>query len=26
VFYNRQRLHSGLNYRSPTEFEKMCVA
>ena len=26
VFYNRQRLHSGLNYRSPAEFEKMGVA
>ena len=26
VFYNRQRLHGGLNYRSPAEFEKMCVA
>jgi putative transposase len=25
VFYNRQRLHSGLNYRSPAAFEKMCA-
>jgi len=25
VFYNRQRLHSSLGYRSPTEFEKMAV-
>jgi len=23
VFYNRQRLHSGLGYRSPLEFEKI---
>lgn len=23
VFYNRQRLHSRLDYRSPSEFEKM---
>jgi putative transposase len=21
VFYNRQRLHSGLNYQTPTEIE-----
>jgi len=21
IFYNRQRLHSSLNYMSPTEFE-----
>ena len=26
VFYNRQRIHSGLNYRSPAEFEMMGVA
>ncbi len=25
VFYNRQRLHSSLGYRSPDEFEKMAV-
>ncbi len=25
VFYNRQRLHSSLHYRSPAEFEKMGV-
>jgi putative transposase len=23
VFYNRQRLHQALDYRSPEEFEKM---
>jgi transposase InsO family protein len=23
VFYNRERLHSSLGYRSPEEFEKM---
>ncbi len=25
VFYNRQRLHSGLAYRSPADFEKMAT-
>ena len=25
VFYNRQRLHSRLDYRTPAEFEKMAV-
>lgn len=25
VFYNRQRLHSSLGYRSPAELEKMVV-
>ncbi len=25
VFYNRQRLHSSLHYRSPADFEKMEV-
>jgi putative transposase len=25
VFYNRQRLHSGLNYQSPDQFEKMAA-
>ena len=25
VFYNRQRLHSSLDYRSPEMFEKMYV-
>ncbi len=25
VFYNRQRLHSGLDYRSPADFEKTAV-
>jgi len=25
VFYNRQRLHSGLDYQSPDQFEKMAV-
>lgn len=25
VFYNRKRLHSRLNYRSPAEFDKMCA-
>jgi len=26
VFYNRQRFHSALGYRSPAEFEKMAKA
>jgi len=26
VFYNRERLHSGLHYRSPAQFERMAVA
>lgn len=25
VFYNRERLHSALDYRSPAQFEKMAV-
>ena len=25
VFYNRQRLHSGLAYQSPDEFERMAA-
>lgn len=25
VFYNRQRLHSGLDYCSPANFEKMAM-
>jgi putative transposase len=25
VFYNRERLHSGLDYRSPAQFEQMAV-
>jgi transposase InsO family protein len=26
VFYNRQRKHSAINYKSPTEFENMALA
>jgi putative transposase len=26
VFYNRERLHSGLDYHSPEQFEKLAVA
>jgi len=26
VFYNRQRLHSGIDYQSPEQFEKLAVA
>jgi putative transposase len=26
VFNNRQRLHSGLGYQSPEQFEKMAVS
>jgi putative transposase len=26
VFYNRQRVHSALDYRSPDQFEKLAVA
>ena len=25
VFYNRQRLHSSLNYHSPAHFETMAM-
>ena len=25
VFYNQERLHSGLHYRSPAQFEQMAV-
>ena len=24
-FYNRERLHSGLGYQSPSEYEKLCA-
>lgn len=24
-FYNRERLHSGINYQSPQEYEKLCA-
>lgn len=24
-FYNRERLHSGINYQSPLEYEKLCA-
>ena len=24
-FYNRERLHSGLNYLSPDNYEKLCA-
>ena len=26
VFYNRQRLHSALGYRSPAEYEREALA
>lgn len=26
IFYNRQRKHSTINYQSPVEFEKGCIA
>ncbi|MES9853688.1 MAG: IS3 family transposase [Candidatus Thiodiazotropha sp. L084R] len=25
AFYNRERLHSSLGFKSPEEFEKLCV-
>ncbi len=24
-FYNRERLHSGIDYHSPEEYEKLCA-
>ena len=24
-FYNRERLHSGINYQSPLDYEKLCA-
>ncbi|MEO7433636.1 MAG: IS3 family transposase, partial [Dokdonella sp.] len=26
VFYNRQRMHTGLDYQSPEQFEKLAIA